>query len=144
MSYTLPDPDSRTETDGLSLRSKLNAILDPYRLAIVDLDTRLLTVTENVQTGSYALVLTDANKAIVMNVGTANTLTVPPNSSVAFPVGTVIEVLQLGAGQTTITPGVGVTLLAYSSRLKLTGQYSTAGLRKRSTNEWVVAGDLST
>lgn len=96
-------------------------------------------VVSNVQTASYTLVLGDAGKAVEMNVGTANTLTVPPNSAVAFPVGTVIEVFQLGAGQVTVTAGAGVTLRA-ALGAKLAAQYASATLRKRATDEWVVAG----
>lgn len=94
------------------------------------------------KTGSYVLVLDDMNAAIEMNVAGANTLTVPPNSSVAFPVGTVIEVMQYGAGQVTLTPGSGVTILTASS-LTTRAQYSVVSLRKTATNEWVAAGDLT-
>ena len=101
------------------------------------------TITANTQTGSYTLVLGDAGKVVEMNVAGANTLTVPPNASVAFPIGTVLEVFQYGAGQTTITPGAAVTIVSSGAKLKTTGQYSSASLRKRATNEWVAAGDLS-
>jgi hypothetical protein len=103
----------------------------------------LLDATTNVQTASYTLVLGDAWKIVELNSASAVNLTVPPNSSVAFPVGTTIEVLQYGAGQVTLVAGSGVTLRAPGSRLKTTGQYSSASLRKRATDEWVVAGDLS-
>lgn len=94
-----------------------------------------------VPTSSYTLVLTDVGKVIEMNVAGANTLTVPPNSSVAIPVGSVMEFHQYGAGQTTVTPGAGVTLRG--TKLKTTAQYSSGTLRKRATDEWVVAGDLT-
>ena len=100
-------------------------------------------VTANRQTGNYTLVLTDAGKVIEMNVAGANTLTVPPNSSVAFEVGAVLEGVQYGAGQTTITPGAGVTIRSSGGKLKTTAQYSTFSLRKIATNEWIAAGDLS-
>lgn len=100
-------------------------------------------ITANTQTGSYTLVLGDAGKVVEMNVAGANTLTVPPNASVAFPIGTVLEVFQYGAGQTTITPGAAVTIVSSGAKLKTTGQYSSASLRKRATNEWVASGDLS-
>jgi hypothetical protein len=62
---------------------------------------------------------------------------------VAFPVGTIIEVLQLGAGQTTIVAGSGVTIRSPGGKSKLSGQYSSASLRKRGTNEWVLNGDIT-
>ena len=62
----------------------------------------------NTQTGtSYTLVLGDANGLVDTDNGSANTVTVPPNSSVAFPVGTQVLVVQQGAGQTTIVAGSG-------------------------------------
>jgi hypothetical protein len=100
-------------------------------------------VVGNPQTALYTLVLADASKAVEMNVATANNLTVPPNSAVAFPVGTVIETFSYGAGQTTIVAGAGVTIRSAGGKLKLTGQYSGGALRKRATDEWVLVGDLS-
>jgi hypothetical protein len=99
--------------------------------------------TANRQTDSYTLVSGDLNKVIEMNKATANNLTVPLNASVAFPVGTVIEVMQYGAGQTTIVAAGGVTLRSSGAKLKLTAQYSSASLRKIGTDEWHVAGELS-
>ena len=99
------------------------------------------TVTVNLQTASYTLALADAGKVVEMNVATANNLTVPPNSSVAFPVGTVIEVHQYGAGATTVVAGSGVTVRTPDT-LVLDGQYATATLRKRATDEWVLDGRL--
>jgi hypothetical protein len=89
------------------------------------------------------LVLADAGLVVEMNVATANNLTVPLNATQAFPVGTVIEVMQYGAGQTTILATGGVTLRSSGAKLKLTAQYSTATLRKIATDEWAVAGELS-
>ena len=94
------------------------------------------------KTANYTLVLNDAGKTIEMNLAGANTLTVPPNSSVAFTVGTYINVSQYGAGQCTITPGSGVTL-RNANGLKTAAQYSMATLYKRGTDEWLVGGDLS-
>lgn len=101
-------------------------------------------IAANRQTGNYTLVIGDAGLVIEMNVGSANTLTVPPNSSVAFPTGTILEGLQYGAGQTTITPGAGVTIRSSGGKLKTTAQYSSFSLRKIATDEWIAAGDLST
>lgn len=101
-------------------------------------------VTANRQTASYELVLADANKVIEMNVGSANNLTVPANSSVAFDVGTCIEIFQYGAGQTTVVATGGVTIRSSGGKLKLTGQYSAATLRKIGTDEWCLIGDIAT
>jgi len=102
------------------------------------------TVTVNTQTGTaYTLALTDANGVVEINNASPNTVTVPPNSSAAFGTGTVIELCALGAGQTTVAAGAGVTIRSAGGKLKLTGQYSGAALRKRGTDEWVLVGDLS-
>lgn len=101
------------------------------------------TVTTNVQTASYTLAVSDAGKVVEMNVGSANNLTVPLNSSVAIPVGSSIDIIQYGAGQTTIVAAGGVTIRSKEGSLKLTGQYSGATLYKRGTDEWVVVGDLT-
>jgi len=98
---------------------------------------------ESAQTASYTLVIGDAGKLVTMSNASANNLTVPPNSSVAFPTGTRIDVIQKGAGQTTIVAGSGVTLNSKGSALKLTGQYSGCSLIKYATNSWFVVGDLS-
>jgi hypothetical protein len=96
----------------------------------------------NAQAASYTLVLADRNKLVEIGVGTANTLTVPPNSSADFPTGTHITVIQTGAGQCTVTAGAGVTINA-TPGLKLRAQWSGATLIKRAANTWVLIGDLS-
>jgi hypothetical protein len=100
------------------------------------------TLEFNEETASYTLVLGDSGKIVEMNVGSANTLTVPPNSSVAYDVGTQITILQTGAGQTTLTQGAGVTING-TPGLKIRAQWSSATLIKRATNTWVAIGDLS-
>lgn len=100
-------------------------------------------VTVTAVTDDYTLVLGDASKAVEMTAATAKTITVPPNASVAFDVGTVIEVARLGAGTVNILAGSGVTIRSPQTLTALASQYSVASLRKRATNEWVLAGDLS-
>jgi len=94
-------------------------------------------------TTAYTLVIGDAGKLVTMSNASANTLTVPPNSSVAFPTGTRIDVLQKGAGQTTIAAGSGVTINSKASALNLSAQYSGATLIKYGTDTWFAVGDLT-
>ena len=102
----------------------------------------VLTSVENVQTGtSYTLVLSDGWKIVTMSNAGANTLTVPPNSSVAFPVGTRIDVGQDGSGQTTIAAGAGVTIHTPET-LKIRKQWGKVTLFKRATDTWDVEGNL--
>jgi hypothetical protein len=103
---------------------------------------KLAEISTSAQTASYTLVLADKTKIVEMSVAGANTLTVPPNSSVAFPVGSQINILQTGAGQTTVTAGAGVTINA-TPGLKIRAQWSYATLIKRATDTWVLVGDIS-
>jgi hypothetical protein len=97
----------------------------------------------NFQTGtSYTLVLSDLGKFVSMLNAAASTLTVPPNSSVAFPVGTIIQGAQRGAGQVTLTPGSGVTIEA-TPGLKVAAQYGSFALRKLATDTWIAVGRLA-
>ena len=107
----------------------------------VDAKTAKL-ITTNRQTASYTLVLSDADKLVEMNVATANNLTIPLNSSVAFATGTQILLAQYGAGQTTIVPTSGVTVRSNGAKLKLNVQYSGATLIKIDTDEWYLFGDI--
>jgi hypothetical protein len=99
--------------------------------------------TFNRQTASYSLVLADAGKVVEMNVATANNLTVPLNSTQAFPTGTEIIIMQYGAGQTTIVATGGVTLRSKSGQLKIGAQYTGVLLLKVNTDEWYVVGNVS-
>ena len=103
---------------------------------------KLAEISTSAQTASYTLVLADKTKIVEMSVAGANTLTVPLNSSVAFPVGSQINILQTGAGQTTIAATAGVTINA-TPGLKIRAQWSYATLIKRATDTWVLVGDIS-
>lgn len=100
------------------------------------------TLVINAQTASYTLTLADASKLVEVSDASANTVTIPLNSSVAFPTGTQISVLQTGAGQTTIAGTSGVTLNS-TPGTKLRAQWSACTIIKRATDTWVVVGDLS-
>ena len=102
----------------------------------------LSELATNAQTASYTLVLADKGKLVEMNVASANTLTVPLNATVAWPVGSSIDILQMGAGQTTIVATAGVTINS-TPGLKIRTQYASATLIKRATNTWILIGDLS-
>ncbi len=97
--------------------------------------------TPNSQTAAYTFVLTDAFKIVEYNSASAGNITVPPNSSVAFPLGTVIYLVQKGAGKPTLVAGSGVTL-QYASSLTTRAQYSILMLYKSATDTWVVGGDM--
>jgi len=95
------------------------------------------------KTADYTLVLTDAGKVIEINSGSSENVTIPPNSSVAFPTGTQIVVVRLGAGDVTIVEGSGVTTRSDGDKAKIKSQYSSCVLIKHETNEWYILGNLA-
>ena len=98
----------------------------------------------NAQTGtSYTAVLGDDGKLITLDNGSAITFTIPPNGTVAFGIGTQINIMQLGAGQVTITAGAGVTLRSAGTKVKTNGQYSVATCVKIASDTWVLVGNLA-
>ena len=101
-----------------------------------------LPLTVNNQTSSYTLVLTDAdNKIVELDNASAMNLTVPLNSSVAFPVGTSIPFYQKGAGQVAVVATGGVTIRT-AETLKLAKQYCGGELIKLGTDLWLLVGQL--
>jgi hypothetical protein len=105
-------------------------------------NVQLSDLATSAQTASYTLVLADKGKLVEMSNASANNLTVPLNSSVAYPVGSQINILQTDVGQTTVVATGGVTINA-TPGLKLRTQWSSATLIKRGTDSWVLVGDLS-
>ena len=101
-------------------------------------------VEVNAQTGTaYTLALADAGKIVTLSNGSAITLTVPAEASVAFDVGTVIGLAQLGAGTVTVAAGPGVSLSSKDSAVDLSGQYATASLLKVGSDSWLLSGGLA-
>ena len=99
-------------------------------------------VAINAQTGTaYTTVLTDQSKLVTLTNASAIAFTIPANSSVAYPIGTQIDLSQFGAGQVTVAGPRGVTVNS-ASGLKLRAQYSSASCIKVATNTWLLVGDL--
>ena len=97
----------------------------------------------NAQTGTtYSVQLSDDGKLVTCDNASSIALTIVPNSSVAFGIGTQINIMQLGAGTVTITAGAGVTLNSDGSKLKTNAQYAVATCCKIATDTWVVVGNL--
>ena len=100
-------------------------------------------VAVNAQTGTtYSVVLSDDGKLVTCDNAASIALTIVPNSSVAFGIGTQINIMQLGAGTVTITAGAGVTLRSDGSKLKTNAQYAVATCLKIASDTWVVVGNL--
>jgi hypothetical protein len=100
------------------------------------------------ETASYTAVLANNSQVVTMNNASANTFSIPTNASVAFPIGTQINVLQIGAGQTTIQAVTsGTTTIqstgASAAAPKLRARYSAATCIKAGTDLWYVTGDIA-
>ena len=135
--WTTPD-DTALVKDGASAIRSLGS----------SVDSALGQLTLNAQTGTtYTFILTDnRNKLVTASNASAQTYTIPLNSSVAFPTGSMINIIQIGAGQVTIQGAGGVTVAstgATSSAPKLRAQFSAATLIKVGTDSWYVVGDLA-
>jgi len=104
----------------------------------------------NAQTGTtYTFVLADAdNKLVTASNASAQTYSIPTNANVAYPVGSQINIIAIGAGQVTInavTSGTTTVLSngATAASPKLRVQYSSATCIKVATDTWYVVGDLA-
>jgi hypothetical protein len=97
---------------------------------------------------SYTAILANNGQVVTMSNGSGNTFRIPTNASVAFPIGTQINVLQIGAGQTTINAVTsGTTTIestgAAAAAPKLRARYSAATCLKADTDLWYVFGDIA-
>jgi hypothetical protein len=134
--------DTGNSANGETVTFLLSAILDLFEIN--------MAYNVNAQTGTtYTLVLGDQNGLVTMNNASPNTLTIPTNAAVAFPIGTAIEITALGAGTTTIAGDTGVTLTgnggsgsAFSADIQT--RYNSAVIRKIATDQWLIAGDIDT
>ena len=96
------------------------------------------------KTASYALSqLTHRDSLIEVDSTSATTLTIPLDSTVNYPIGTTIDILQTNTGQVTIAPVSGSVTVNATPGLKLRTRWSSATLLKRAANTWVVYGDLT-
>ena len=97
-------------------------------------------------TTSLTLGLSNANTVIDVNTEALTTITVPLNSSVAFPIGTVIYMLQYGPGQISVVQASGAVNLRnnldITTDIRSDGRYGEIRLVKRATDEWIVTGDI--
>lgn len=132
-----PTGNLGTTTPTLRQREDLN------RLAFLSIQAKI-DGAANLQTGTaYTLVLTDAVARVERSNASANTTTVPPNSSVAWPANCQIDILQVGAGVTTVVAGAGVTINSRGGLLACAGQWALATLVWRATDTWLLIGDIA-
>jgi hypothetical protein len=138
LGITIPDDTDLVKDGASAIRTVGNGF-----------DDALAKLTLNAQTATYTVVLTDnRNKLVTMDVATANDFLIPTNASVAFPIGSVINVIQIGAGKTTIeavTPGTTTisSTGATAAAPELRAQFSAASCIKVATDTWYVVGDIA-
>jgi hypothetical protein len=99
------------------------------------------------QTADYTAVIADTYQVLeLMNKGTAIAYKIPTNASVAFPIGTVLNILNIGAGTCTISAVTSGTTTILSSgavaAAPTLGQYKTAACIKTGTDAWYVVGAI--
>lgn len=117
-------------------------VAEPSQLQINNLQTQADNIEASVseleetteKTADYTLALGDKGKVVLMNKSTAATLTVPPESSVAFPIGSLIYVYNAATNNVTVAAGAGVTVRNAGT----IAQYGQKLLRKRAADEWVL------
>ena len=102
----------------------------------------------NTQTDDYTATTNDNYQELfVMNKATAVAFKIPTNAAVAYPVGTVLTVLNIGVGTCTIsavTPGTTTVLSAGGTAASPTlGQYKSAACIKTGTDAWYVVGAIA-
>lgn len=91
---------------------------------------------------TYGVVLSDAGKMITMNHSSANTITIPSNASVAFPVDTEIGFMQLGDGATTVAINTDTLEVNAALTTVLNGKNAVACVKKVTATKWVLFGNL--
>jgi hypothetical protein len=96
----------------------------------------------NSNTGNYTLALSDQGKILPFSTTSTGTITIPLNSSVAFPTGSFVNFIQAGTGPILVTGASGVSVQSENSKLKLKAQYAVAGVVKTDINTWVAFGNL--
>jgi hypothetical protein len=94
-------------------------------------------------TASRVLTEADAGTLVKMNLSVANTITISPDITTNMATGTQIVIVQLGAGQSTITAGAGVTLFTEGGKRVTKAQYAVASLIKLGPDNWLLSGNLT-
>jgi hypothetical protein len=135
--WTIPSDTDLVKDGASAIRTIGNAV-----------DASFASITlRAVTTTSDTFVLADLrNKLVTYSNAGAIAVTIPLNSSVAFPIGTSINLAQTGAGQVTVSGASGVTVRsigATATTPKTRVQYSVMACVKIATDEWLCAGDIA-
>lgn len=137
-----------TSSGTIAIDSTVATLTGSQTLTNKTLTDPKINLAFDAETASYTAVLANNGQVVTMDNASANTFSIPTNASVAFPIGTQINVLQIGAGQTTIQAVTSGTTSILSTggtaaAPKLRARYSMATCLKAGTDLWYVAGDIS-
>jgi hypothetical protein len=137
-----------TSTGTIAIDATVATLTGTQTLTNKTLTDPKINLAFDAETASYTAVLANNGQVVTMDNASANTFSIPTNASVAFPIGTQINVLQIGAGQTTIQAVTsGTTTIqstgATAAAPKLRARYSAATCLKAGTDLWYVFGDVS-
>jgi len=139
-----------TSTGTIAIDTSVTADLTTAQtLTNKTLTAPIINLALNAQTGTtYTFALTDNGKLVTASNASAQTYSIPTNATTAFPVGTQINIIGIGAGAVTIqATSSGTTTVASTGATatapKLRVQYSVATCIKASTDLWYVTGDIA-
>jgi len=129
--------------DAINSEHYTDGSIDTAHIADKQITPAKIAGSVNAQTGTaYTSVLGDAFKSVTMSNTSANKLTIPPNSGVAYAVGDRIDVVMLNTGVTSIQGGSGVTVNGVSTgTVAIAAQFSAVACLKLATNTWVAIGN---
>lgn len=137
-----------TSSGTIAIDSTVATLTGAQTLTNKTLTDPKINLAFDAETASYTAILANNGQVVTMNNASANNFSIPTNASVEFPIGTQINVLQIGAGQTTIqavTSGTTTILstAATAAAPKLRARYSLATCIKAATDTWYVVGDIA-
>jgi hypothetical protein len=89
---------------------------------------------------AYTLAIGDANRFLEANNSSNLTITVPNDATVAYEIGTEIEVVRANTGEVSFVAGASVTINSAGTRLRIAEQHSAVVLKKTAINTWRLLG----
>jgi hypothetical protein len=133
----------RRDANGRAAVANPSAVGDIMNLGFADARYNFMYKGINAQTGTtFTPALTDASKLVTMTNAAAQTITLPSNTAVAFPIGTQIDFVGLGVGLFTIVAGSGATAVGLITPFKQRARYGVVSAVKISTDGWLVLGAM--
>ena len=139
---------SVSSVNGVSPATNGNVTLSPADIGAASLTDGKVTAEQassaiSTKTDSFTLALADAGTMIIASSSADIVITIPTNASVAFPVGTEIEVARFGVGSVSFVCASGVTMNSTSGMADISDQYAVVGIKKTDTNVWLLVGALA-